>query len=441
MFLPADPPREGRLALYGEGPEEIELALPAGSAIRRKTVPARLIPIGDALPELLALPRDGTDPALAAWASAATAGVGLVARGRLLPTATPAGYGAWRAGPLDPADARWLAELTDAMPAHAHALPVAGAGPLRIRSPQALVRALWDAIADVTVRTAAAARASTAPAFAAREPVETGELTGWLAETDAALAAGARPVLRVEPPGKPDEPFAGMLALRSIADLLDTGTELIERLAAAEKSDLAPPEGLHATLAGLDHPAQYLHEDGPLPSRSGKLTARDELLDVILDAGDSVLVFSPYVQMCRLVQAHLTARGVPTLFLHGGVSAQRREQMVADFQDGAAPVLLLSIKAGGVGLNLTRASHVIHYDRWWNPTVEDQATDRAYRIGQQRAVQVHKLVTEGTVEDRIATLLSTKREPADAVVGAGESWITELSNTELADLVRLGSPS
>ncbi|MGH3931062.1 MAG: ATP-dependent helicase, partial [Pseudonocardiaceae bacterium] len=109
VFLPADPPREGRLALYGEGPDEIELALPAGSDIRRTTVPARLIPIGDVLPELLALPSDGTDPALAAWGSAATAGVGLVARGRLLPTATPAGYGGWRVGPLDPADAQWLA--------------------------------------------------------------------------------------------------------------------------------------------------------------------------------------------------------------------------------------------------------------------------------------------------------------------------------------------
>ncbi len=904
VFLPADPPRDGWIALYGEGPDEIELALPAGRTIRRKTVPAQLIGIGEALPELLALPTEGTDPALAAWATAATAGVGLIARGRLLPCATPAGYGAWRAGPLDPADAQWLAQLTAAMPAHAYAVPVPGTSPLRVRSPEALVRALWDAIADVTVRTAAAARATTASAFAAREPVETAELAGWLAGTDAALTAGARTVLRVEPPGKPDEPFAGVLALRSvadpsltldvadlwdapaavlarlgeqaetdlllalrrgarawpplapvlraatptelalddgaIADLLETGTEvlggagievlwpaellgegpklrataatptpasaakstfglkdllefrwqvtvggevltdeevaalaeakrpvvrlrgrwvrvdpellerlrrrrarrvtgvealaaaltgtltvdgetvefrpdaplaeLLTRLAGAGDRDLAPPEGLDATLRpyqrrglawlaqmcdlglggcladdmglgktvqlialhlhrralragptlvvcptsllgnwqrelarfapsvpvrryhggdrhledvaddevvlvsygvvrrdrpqlaalnwglmvadeaqhaknplsrtarelraissatrvaltgtpvenrltelwsvldwttpgllgrledfrrsvavpveryrdpdaaaalsrlvrpfllrrrksdpgiapelpaktetdrvvpltteqatlyeavtretlaqieasegiarrgmvlGLltalkqicNHPAQYLHEDGPLPRRSGKLAALDELLDVILDEGESVLVFSQYVQMCRLVQAHLAARGVPTLFLHGGVPARRREQMVADFQDGAAPVLLLSIKAGGVGLNLTRASHVIHYDRWWNPAVEDQATDRAYRIGQQRAVQVHKLVTEGTVEDRIATLLSTKRELADAVVGAGEGWITELSTAELADLVRLGSSS
>jgi SNF2 family DNA or RNA helicase len=101
-------------------------------------------------------------------------------------------------------------------------------------------------------------------------------------------------------------------------------------------------------------------------------------------------------------------------------------------------VFLLSLKAGGVGLNLTRATHVIHYDRWWNPAVEDQATDRAYRIGQDRPVQVHRLIAEGTLEDRIATVLETKRGLADAVVGAGEDWITELSDEQLADLVRLG---
>jgi SNF2 family DNA or RNA helicase len=100
-------------------------------------------------------------------------------------------------------------------------------------------------------------------------------------------------------------------------------------------------------------------------------------------------------------------------------------------------VFLLSLKAGGTGLNLTRATHVVHYDRWWNPAVEDQATDRAYRIGQDRPVQVHRLVAEGTLEDRIASLLERKRELADAVVGSGEGWIGELDDAELADLVRL----
>ena len=101
------------------------------------------------------------------------------------------------------------------------------------------------------------------------------------------------------------------------------------------------------------------------------------------------------------------------------------------------PVFLLSVRAGGFGLNLTRATHVIHYDRWWNPAVEDQASDRAHRIGQDRPVQVHRLVTEGTVEDRIASLLARKRALAESVVGAGEAWIGELSDAELAELVAL----
>jgi SNF2 family DNA or RNA helicase len=190
-----------------------------------------------------------------------------------------------------------------------------------------------------------------------------------------------------------------------------------------------------------NHPAQYLHQPGPLPGRSGKLAALEELLEVIVDEGEAALVFSQYVEMCALIRAHLADRGVPTLFLHGRVPARRREELVARFQDGRAPVFLLSLKAGGVGLNLTRATHVVHYDRWWNPAVEDQATDRAYRIGQDRPVQVHRLVTEGTLEDRIAELLASKRGLAEAVVGVGEAWITELSDAELAELVSLQGTS
>jgi SNF2 family DNA or RNA helicase len=115
--------------------------------------------------------------------------------------------------------------------------------------------------------------------------------------------------------------------------------------------------------------------------------------------------------------------------------------MVAEFQAGAAPVFLLSLKAGGTGLTLTRATHVLHYDRWWNPAVEDQATDRAYRIGQDRPVQVHRLIAEGTLEDRIAVLLEKKRDLADAVVGSGERWIAELSDGELTELVGLRESS
>ncbi len=186
-----------------------------------------------------------------------------------------------------------------------------------------------------------------------------------------------------------------------------------------------------------NHPAQYLHQTGPLPSRSGKLAALEELLDVIVGAGDSVLVFSQFVEMCSLIEAHLASLHIPTLFLHGGVPVRKREQMVASFQAGAVPVFLLSLKAGGVGLNLTQATHVIHYDRWWNPAVEDQASDRAHRIGQRRAVQIHRLVCEGTLEDRIAELLENKRSLAESVVGQGEAWIGDLSDSQLAALVRL----
>jgi hypothetical protein len=186
-----------------------------------------------------------------------------------------------------------------------------------------------------------------------------------------------------------------------------------------------------------NHPAQYLKQPAPLQGRSGKLAAFDELTDIIVASGESMLVFTQYTQMGALLQQHLDARGIGSLFLHGGVPVPRREEMVARFQAGDAPVFLLSLKAGGTGLTLTRATHVLHYDRWWNPAVEDQATDRAYRIGQDRPVQVHRLIAEGTLEDRIAALLETKRELADAVIGSGEGWIADLSDAELAELVSL----
>ena len=904
-FVPADPPRAGALAVWGDGQgsDELDLVLPAGRGTRRRRVRGRLLPVASALPALLAPTAGGASASVAAWSAAAAAGVGLVARGRLLPAASPHGYGAWRVGPLDAADLDWLRRIAAAMPPQGHAVPVDGRRPLRLRSPEGLVRELWDAIADTLVRTPAAVHATGARAFAAAEPVAVGELVGWLAETDRGLDAGAQVQLRIELPAKEEEPFAGVVQVRSpadpslvvdvgelwsapaavlarlgeraetdlllalrrgarawpplapllrsaaptevsldeeqVAELLETGAEalggagievlwpaellgegldvrasvatptpagaaapvfrlealvsfdwqvtvggealtaeevaalaeakrplvrlrgrwvrvnrellerlrrrrgpritaaealtaaltgnlmldgevvefhaagaladLVDRLARAGRAAVEPPEGLRATLRpyqrrglswlaemcelglggcladdmglgktvqvialhlhrraleagptlvvcptsllgnwerelarfapdvpvrhyhgggrhleelaadevvlvtygvvrrdravlaevgwglvvadevqhaknplsriarelraiptaarvaltgtpvenrltelwsildwttpgllgplerfrrsvavpveryrdadaterlarlvrpfllrrrksdpriapelpaktetdrvvpltaeqatlyeavvretlakiassegierrglvlGLltalkqvcNHPAQYLHEAGPLPGRSGKLAALDELLEVILDEGEAALVFSQYVEMCGLIRTHLADRGVSTLFLHGRVPARRREELVARFQDGAAPVFLLSLKAGGVGLNLTRATHVVHYDRWWNPAVEDQATDRAYRIGQDRPVQVHRLVTEGTLEDRIAELLASKRDLAEAVVGAGEAWITELSDAELAELVSLQRP-
>jgi superfamily II DNA or RNA helicase len=898
LFVPGDPPRTGGLVLAGGGSDRLELVVPAGSTVRRRTVAVDRLTLREALPLLLTLDQDTASPSLAAWAAAATAAVELVARGRLLPAVSGAGYGAWRVGPLDPDDARRLASLAAALPAEAHALPVPGSRPLHVASPSALLRAFLDAVADTLVRTAAATTASAAPAFATEEPLPVGDLAGWLAEAAAPASASATAGLRLTLPDDDDQPFRALLQLRStadpslvvdvadlwdapasvlsrfgadaerdlllalrrgsrawpplapvlrqaapvvaelsvddVADLLEDGAEalagagievlwpadlldsrptvrattssppavtdagldlesllevrftaslngedltdaelaeladakrslvrmrgrwvhvdaelaarlrrrrparlrlgaalaaaltgelevdgepvpfmpsgalvdLVERLRAAGDAQrvLPEPEGLQATLreyqrrglawlaqmcdlglggcladdmglgktlqvialhlhrrgsgptlvvcptsllgnwqrelerfapdvpmrryhagdrhlsdvaedevvlttygvvrrdrpalAGVgwglvvadeaqhvknplsrtakelrdipstarialsgtpvenrlsdlwalldwttpgllgplpefrstvavpverhrdpeaterlsrtvrpfllrrrkadpgiapelppktetdrvvpltteqqtlykavvddvlakvngsegiqrrglvlklltglkqvcNHPAQYLGQRAPVAGRSGKLEALDELLDVVLAEGESALVFTQYVGMARLLESHLRARGVPTLVLHGGVPAARREEMVRAFQDGQAPVFLLSLKAGGTGLNLTRATHVVHYDRWWNPAVEDQATDRAYRIGQDRPVQVHRMITEGTLEDRIATLLERKRELADAVVGSGEGWISELDDAELAELVTL----
>ncbi|HVB27425.1 MAG TPA: DEAD/DEAH box helicase [Mycobacteriales bacterium] len=903
VFLPGDPPRTGRFAALGDGPDQVEVVTLQGGRARRLVVPARLTEVQATLPALLSLDPEGGSASARAWSVATVAGLGLLSRGRLAPASSPAGFDAWRVGPLDSADAAWLRELADGFPAVAHCLPVAGSRPIRVRSAERLVREYWDALADTLVRTPAAELVSGAALFASPEPQPVNGQLGWLTESAAGVDAGAQLGLRVEldthiagegravlqlrsnadpslvvdvadlwaapaavlarfgeraeadlllalrrgarawaplgvllgvaapaalPLGEdeladlfgegaarlsasgvellwPTELFADGLTVQAVVQTpppvvgagfsldsllefrwqltlggdaltdeeLDALAEakrpiirlrgrwvradpqiveqlrrrrerpmrlaealaavlageieldgetiavradaalagLIDRLSAAASNprELNEPPGLHAelrhyqrrglgwlaemteagfggcladdmglgktvqvialhchrrgtaagptlvvcpasllgnwqrelarfapevpcrrfhgggrhlidvgaeevvlttygivradraalaevgwglvvadeaqhaknplsrtarelralpsrarvaltgtpvenrlselwsildwttpgllgplerfqqtvavpveryrdpqvtarltrvlrpfllrrrktdpgiapelpqktvtdhavpltpeqttlyaavvreTLAQIEqsegiarralvlklltalkqicnHPAQYLHQAGPLRGRSGKLAALDELLDIVLAERESTLVFSQYKQMGALMEAHLAGRGVPTLFLHGGVAIPRREQMVVDFQSGKAPVFLLSLKAGGVGLNLTRATHVIHYDRWWNPAVEDQATDRAHRIGQDRPVQVHRLVAEGTVEDRIAALLESKRELAETVVGAGEGWLTELSTADLAALVNLGSP-
>ncbi len=164
-----------------------------------------------------------------------------------------------------------------------------------------------------------------------------------------------------------------------------------------------------------------------------------ELLDMIRDSGEAALVFTQYVEMGELLTARLGRHyGEQPFFLHGGVSKASRDEMIGLFQQGEGPpIFVLSLKAGGVGLNLTRANHVIHYDRWWNPAVENQATDRVFRIGQQRNVQVHKLICQGTLEERIDELIESKKSLAEQVVGAGEQWLTEMSDEELKQLVSL----
>ncbi len=190
-----------------------------------------------------------------------------------------------------------------------------------------------------------------------------------------------------------------------------------------------------------NHPAHYLMDGSALPSRSGKLDLMTEMIEEALEEGDRCLIFTQFKEMGSLLKTHAeTTFGGPVLFLHGGVPQKERDQMVTDFQasrpDGPK-LFVLSLKAGGTGLNLTAANRVFHYDRWWNPAVEDQATDRAFRIGQQRNVFVHKFVCSGTLEERIQMMLERKREVADSLLAAGENWLTELSNDELKRLLVL----
>jgi len=196
-----------------------------------------------------------------------------------------------------------------------------------------------------------------------------------------------------------------------------------------------------------NHPVQYLHQLGKdgdagkeMGGRSGKLERLDELLDEILATGDRALIFTQFSEMGQLLAGYLPhTLGVVTQFLHGGTPVKLRDQMVRRFQEDehAPSIFILSLKAGGTGLNLTRANHVFHFDRWWNPAVEDQATDRAFRIGQNRNVQVHKFVTSGTMEEMIDDMIESKKGLAQAVVGSGEQWLTELSTDELHQLVML----
>jgi len=191
-----------------------------------------------------------------------------------------------------------------------------------------------------------------------------------------------------------------------------------------------------------DHPALFLGDGSPTDRRSGKLNRLTEMLEEVLAVGDRALVFTQFAQMGYLLQRHLQdVFAQEVLFLHGGTPQPERDRMLSRFQEDedAPSIFVLSLKAGGTGLNLMRANHVFHFDRWWNPAVEDQATDRAYRIGQTRNVQVHKFICPGTLEERIDALIESKVALADNVVGAGEGWLTELSTEDLRDLIVLRS--
>jgi SNF2-related domain/SNF2 Helicase protein/Helicase conserved C-terminal domain len=222
-----------------------------------------------------------------------------------------------------------------------------------------------------------------------------------------------------------------------------TVTDMMARIEAAEPG--IERRGLVlATMAKLkqvcNHPAHLLGDGSRLDGRSGKLARLEEIGSEIVAAGDRALCFTQYAEFGHLLQPYLAARlGCPVSFLHGGTGKQQRDRLVQEFQEGnGAALFILSLKAGGTGLNLTAANHVIHVDRWWNPAVEDQATDRAFRIGQRRDVQVRKFVCVGTLEERIDAMIEEKKALAERVVGTGESWLTELSAADLREVIALG---
>ena len=216
-----------------------------------------------------------------------------------------------------------------------------------------------------------------------------------------------------------------------------------EMLAQIEQTEGIQRRGLVlATLMKLkqicNHPAQFIQDGSVLAGRSGKLARLEAMIEELLSEGDQALIFTQFAEMGKMLRQRLQqTAGREVLFLHGGTPKRQRDAMVERFQHGEPALFILSIKAGGLGLNLTAANHVFHFDRWWNPAVENQATDRAFRIGQRRNVQVHKFVCVGTLEERIDQMIEQKKELAEVVVGAGEGWITELSTGQLRELFAL----
>ena len=219
---------------------------------------------------------------------------------------------------------------------------------------------------------------------------------------------------------------------------------LDEMLGAVEHSSGIARRGLIlAVLTRLkqvcNHPSHYLRDGGPIEGRSGKTARLAEMMEEVLAVGERALIFTQFTEMGHLLRTYLAERlRTEVMFLHCGTPKAERDRMVDHFATPDGPkVFLLSLRAGGTGLNLTPATHVFHFDRWWNPAVEDQATDRAFRIGQTHRVQVHKYVCVGTLEERIDKMIRDKRELANLVVGAGEDWLTELDTSQLRDVLRL----
>jgi SNF2 family DNA or RNA helicase len=196
----------------------------------------------------------------------------------------------------------------------------------------------------------------------------------------------------------------------------------------------------HPALALKEEADAAAHSATGFASRSAKVQRLEEILEEVIEAGDRALLFTQFAEWGHLLKAYLERKWrqeVP--FLYGSTSKTERQAMVDRFQDDprGPQLFLLSLKAGGVGLNLTRASHVFHIDRWWNPAVENQATDRAYRIGQQNRVMVHKFITSGSVEEKIDRMIREKSKLASEIVGSGEEWLGGLEVSQLRELVAL----
>ncbi|MDY6911830.1 MAG: DEAD/DEAH box helicase [Chloroflexota bacterium] len=223
------------------------------------------------------------------------------------------------------------------------------------------------------------------------------------------------------------------------------GAVVKEMLEKIEKSEGIERKGLVlSTLLKLkqvcNHPAHFLQDGSKLPERSGKLIRLEEMLEELLAEGDKALIFTQFAEMGMMLQNHLRETfGCETIFLYGGTPKKQRDAMIQRFQDDhrGPPLFILSLKAGGLGINLTAANYVFHFDRWWNPAVENQATDRAFRIGQKKNVQVHKFVCLGTLEERIDEMIERKKELAESIVGTGEAWLTEMSTDQLNEIFAL----
>jgi len=238
---------------------------------------------------------------------------------------------------------------------------------------------------------------------------------------------------------------------KMFCNLTPEQASLYEAVVRDVEAQLEEAEGIQrrglilATLMKLkqicNHPAQFLQDGSPFAdTRSLKLKRLTEMAEEAIESEESLLIFTQFTEIGGALDRYLTrALHRPCLYLHGGSSAAARDRMVAEFQDPERPAsaFILSLRAGGVGLNLTRASHVFHFDRWWNPSVEDQATDRAFRIGQTKNVFVHKFVTIGTVEEKIDALIEDKKRLSSAIVGNDEGWLTELDNDAFKDLIAL----